>query len=96
MSSQQEELLERVFTSFRECSQKVETCLEFADARHGDTKRELNRIDAIAKAAVENVKFAQLDLQTKDLKKQFEREIDTVHEYIRKSNDKMTETQIKF
>jgi hypothetical protein len=89
-------LLERVFTSFKECNKKVENCLEFSEARNTDNKREIMRINTLAEGAVEKLKFAELNIYTKQLKQQFEREIDLIQESVRGSMDKMTETTFKF
>ena len=45
-------LMDRLFNSFKDCSAKVDNCLEFAESRHGDLKRELLRLTGVAEQAV--------------------------------------------
>ena len=68
MNLQNDRLLERVFTSFKDCNHKVETCIEFSNSRHSDLKKELFRITGIAEAAVDKTRFAELSLSSKALK----------------------------
>lgn len=96
MKQKEDRMLERLYNSFKECSSKVETAVEFTDDRYADTKRELMRLQSKVDNAVEKVKFAELNLEVRSMRKGFEEEIDVVQSYVREARDKHTEMQIKF
>lgn len=95
MKLKEDRMLERLYNSFKECSSKVDTAVEFTDDRYADTKRELMRLQSKVDNAVEKVKFAELNIEVKSMRKGFEEEIDAVQSYVRESRDKQTEMQIK-
>ena len=76
VDQQHDRMLERLFSSFKECTTKVDTAVEFTDHRYNDTKRELLRVSTIAEAAVEKVRFAELHLEVRGLKSMVESEMD--------------------
>ena len=76
MDAQQDRLLDRLFTSFKDCSSKVENCLNFAESRHSDLKREMSRLTGVVEAAVPLPKFTELQLSLKAMKVQVETEMD--------------------
>lgn len=96
MEQQHDRLLERLFTSFKDCKDKVDQTMEFTEHRYNDTKRELFRVTSVAEAAVEKVRFAELQLEVKGLKSLFEREMDHMQDHCRKMLDKNAEVTLKF
>ena len=68
IDTQSDRLLDRLFTSFKEMNAKVENCLDFAESRYTDTKREMLRVSTVAEAAVPLAKYSSLELQLRGLK----------------------------
>jgi hypothetical protein len=74
----------------------VGTAVEFTEDRYADTKRELMRLQSKVESTVEKVRFAELSLDVKAMRKSFEEEMDAIQKFAREARDKQTEMAIKF
>jgi hypothetical protein len=74
----EDRMLDRLYSSFKECNTKVDTAVEFTNDRYNDTKRELMRLSTKVEGTVNTLKFAELSIDVKSMKKNFEEEIDMV------------------
>lgn len=81
-------MIDRLYNSFKECNTKVETAVDFTEHRYADTKRELLHLSSKIENTIEKVKFAELQLDVRVMKKTMEEEIDLVQKFAREARDK--------